>query len=157
MTSWQTRTLAEQVSDRLKFLETRLFEDADLKSRLCDDISTTRLIFIGHSIGCYTILEVLNQMNDKMRERVSHAFLLMPTIEKMRETPNGKWLTFASRYFTWLFYMLAFLVSVLPRTFQEFLVDRFTSFDFHAAESDLIDGLREIILNMGRLSNYYLD
>lgn len=144
--SWQPRTLSEQVSDRLKFLETKLLQDDDIQAHVSE---SARLIFIGHSIGCYTILEVLDQMSSQMRERVSKAFLLMPTIEYMRETPNGKRLTFVSRYFPWLIYFLSFIISILPDSIKEFLVDRFTSFDYES-DTNLVDGLRDIVLNMGK-------
>lgn len=151
--SWQPRTLAEQVSDRLKYIETRLLSDEDVEA--CVNTDSARLIFVGHSIGCYTILEVLDQMNDVLRERVAHAFLLMPTIEHMRETPNGRRLTFASRYLSWLFYFLTFVVTfLLPDSMREFLVDRVTNFDFRT-DTNLIDELRDIVLNMCKISTKF--
>lgn len=118
-----------------------------MKSRITDN---AKLIFVGHSVGCYTILELLGQFSGEIRERISNAFLLMPTVERMRETPNGTHLTFASRYLFWLVYFLAYVVTILPLSAKKFLVNRFTKYDFHSDEN-LIDGLRDIILNIGNL------
>ena len=66
-------SLEDQVEHKLAFLE-RYARDRD------------SLYLIGHSIGCYMLL----QMRDKLAEdRVKRVILLFPTIERMAETPNG--------------------------------------------------------------------
>ena len=44
-------------------------------------------VLIGHSIGCWMILQMLRRMNTA---RIAKVFLLFPTIEKMGVTPNGR-------------------------------------------------------------------
>lgn len=45
------------------------------------------LYLVGHSIGCYMILQLLRELAPTL---VKKAIFLFPTIEKMSETPNGK-------------------------------------------------------------------
>ena len=45
------------------------------------------LYLVGHSIGCYIILEMLKQLPPA---RIKKVAFLFPTIEKMALTPNGK-------------------------------------------------------------------
>ena len=45
------------------------------------------IVLIGHSIGCWMILQMLQRMNTA---RIAKVFLLFPTIEKMGVTPNGR-------------------------------------------------------------------
>ncbi|PAA82600.1 hypothetical protein BOX15_Mlig015165g4, partial [Macrostomum lignano] len=69
-------SLAEQVEHKVKFLETALPEDA-------------KMVLIGHSIGCQMILELLRRQA-RGTDRVARCLLLFPTIERMRESPQGR-------------------------------------------------------------------
>lgn len=50
-----------------------------------------KLHLVGHSIGCWMILQLLK--NEDFAKRVVKCYLLFPTIERMAETPNGRFLT----------------------------------------------------------------
>ena len=43
------------------------------------------LIFIGHSIGCWMICQLLKTMNPEMKKKVLKAYLLFPTIGEAGE------------------------------------------------------------------------
>ena len=45
------------------------------------------IVLIGHSIGCWMILQMLQRMDTA---KITKVFLLFPTIEKMGVTPNGQ-------------------------------------------------------------------
>lgn len=70
------------------------------------------LILIGHSIGCYMILNMLDQLT---ASQVLHCFLLFPTIERMAISPSGQFMTPILRHFRWLVVMVASFFSILPR------------------------------------------
>ena len=65
--------LEDQISHKLAFLRER----AEHK---------TRLYLVGHSIGCYIILNMLKHLT---QSRVKKILFLFPTIERMSATPNG--------------------------------------------------------------------
>jgi predicted alpha/beta hydrolase family esterase len=46
-----------------------------------------KLILIGHSIGCYMILKLLDDLES---HQVLRCFMLFPTIERMAESPKGQ-------------------------------------------------------------------
>ncbi|XP_076349705.1 lipid droplet associated hydrolase sturkopf isoform X1 [Tachypleus tridentatus] len=48
-----------------------------------------QLILIGHSIGCYIVLEILKRLP---RLNVIRGILLFPIIERMSTTPQGQWM-----------------------------------------------------------------
>ncbi|KAK7904473.1 hypothetical protein WMY93_017080 [Mugilogobius chulae] len=50
----------------------------------------TRLVLIGHSIGCYIILEMMKRDPEL---KVLKAVMLFPTIERMAQTPQGRVVT----------------------------------------------------------------
>ena len=63
---------------------------------------SSKITFIGHSIGCQIILEIMKQLNlkqtqyEKSQETVSQhlkvhkSYFLFPTIERMKQTPAGR-------------------------------------------------------------------
>lgn len=107
--NWQPLNLLTQINHKIEYIE-KYLSDEDVN-----------IILIGHSIGCYIILEVLNYMNKDLKKKVKKAFLLMPTIERMHESPNGKLLTF--------FYKL-FLMANLSVCFLEFVFAEFCTKSF---------------------------
>ena len=112
--AWNHRhNVIEQIEHKLDFLEKHLFADPDLSS-LGYTPCNTDLVLIGHSIGCFIILEMLESMRNDLKKQVKKAILLFPTIERMSATPNGKLVTFSLTFFMWLVYMLAFLCTLLP-------------------------------------------
>lgn len=74
--------------------------------------SNVSLILIGHSIGCYMILNILDDLASR---NVVRCFLLFPTIERMAVTPNGRTLTPILRYLRWIPVLLAFFFCFLPQ------------------------------------------
>ncbi|GAB1297286.1 Lipid droplet-associated hydrolase [Apodemus speciosus] len=62
-----------QIEHKIAFLRTHVPKDV-------------KLILIGHSVGSYIALHVLNRAPDLP---VVHTFLLFPTIERMSTSPNG--------------------------------------------------------------------
>lgn len=112
---WNHRTnVVEQINHKIQFLEKYLFKDEDL-TNLGYDETNTDIVFIGHSIGCFIILEILEMLNKNVKSLVRKSILLFPTIERMSSTPNGKWLTFMTRFFMWLIHFFALLTSLLPK------------------------------------------
>lgn len=95
--------LEMQIRHKLAYLREVVFKETDDK-----------LILIGHSIGCYVILQMLDRLTEKEQHRISRAFLLFPTIERMSITPNGKRLTPILSKARWIVSLLACGVSSLP-------------------------------------------
>lgn len=90
-------TLNEQIEHKLQSIE-----------QLLPKSNNHRLILIGHSIGAYMLLQML----DRLSERIDRAFLLFPTIERMRESDAGKRFV---RFYPLLIYLLpilCFLVNI---------------------------------------------
>ena len=68
--------------------------------------SNARITFIGHSIGCRIILEIMKKLSSKtchngntlitnaQNLNFHKSYLLFPTIERMKQTPAGR--------FTWI-------------------------------------------------------
>ena len=71
------RHLDGQIAHKLKFIQDYIPED-------------TPLILIGHSIGCYMILKIMDVIDTS---RVIQSCLLFPTIERMAESPKGSTFT----------------------------------------------------------------
>ncbi|GFR66741.1 chromosome 2 open reading frame 43 [Elysia marginata] len=91
--------LEAQISHKLAFIRENIPSD-------------TSLILIGHSIGCYMILNILDGLAAK---NVARCFMLFPTIERMAVTPNGRTLTPVLRYLRWIPVLLAFFFCFLPQ------------------------------------------
>ncbi|XP_014878839.1 lipid droplet-associated hydrolase isoform X1 [Poecilia latipinna] len=72
----------------------------------------TRLVLVGHSIGCYMILEMMRRSPEL---EVLKAVLLFPTIERMAQSPQGKVMTPVLCQLRYLAYLPLFLMSLLPQ------------------------------------------
>ena len=94
-------TLQEQIEHKLRTIE-----------QLVPARQGQRLILIGHSIGSYMLLQML----DRLRDRYDRAFLLFPTIERMAESEAGQRF---QRWYPLAIYLLPFLCW-----FVHFLVPR---------------------------------
>ncbi|KAH8234594.1 hypothetical protein KR032_000318 [Drosophila birchii] len=96
--------------------------------------SDVKIHLIGHSIGAWMILQLLE--NERIRNRVQKCYMLFPTVERMMESPNGWVFTkiamplysvFGYIFFTlftalpvWLrlfFIQIYFLIFSIPRHF----------------------------------------
>uniref|UniRef100_A0A8C6P4K6 Lipid droplet-associated hydrolase n=1 Tax=Nothobranchius furzeri TaxID=105023 RepID=A0A8C6P4K6_NOTFU len=82
-------------------------------------VSVVELVLVGHSIGCYMILEMLKR-NPELK--VLKAILLFPTIERMAQSPQGKVMTPVLCQMRYLAYLPVFLLSLLPGAVQALLV-----------------------------------
>ncbi|CAG7709984.1 unnamed protein product [Allacma fusca] len=84
-------------------------------------LETTKIILIGHSIGCKMLLEVLKTLPEELQARVVKSYMLFPTVERMRETPNGRRLWSILPYYPYGAYLfLPFFL--LPGFIQRFLL-----------------------------------
>ncbi|XP_021347211.1 lipid droplet-associated hydrolase-like [Mizuhopecten yessoensis] len=93
-------TLKGQINNKIEFINKHVPEDV-------------RLILLGHSIGCYMILKMLDALSPR---RVFRCFLLFPTIERMAASPNGTVATPLLRWLRWLAVGAAHSISFLsPR------------------------------------------
>ena len=95
-------TLQEQIDHKLRAIE-----------QLLPAAQGQQLILIGHSIGSYMLLQML----ERLRDRYERAFLLFPTIERMAESEAGQHF---QRWYPLVRYLLPFLCwfihFLLPRT-----------------------------------------
>ncbi|KAM4771729.1 lipid droplet-associated hydrolase [Rhinophrynus dorsalis] len=78
-----------------------------------------KLVLIGHSIGCYIILEMMKRAVDL---KVVQSILLFPTIERMSMSPQGKIMTPLLCSLRYVIYMPLYLLSFLPETMKTLLV-----------------------------------
>lgn len=143
---WKPANVSSQVNDKVKFIEEHLPNHFEKFHEF------KNVIFIGHSIGCYVILEVLDLLSQETKNRVKKSFLFFPTIERMSETPNGKVFTFVSKFFFWFIYFFAYLITFLPNSAQKKLVN-FSFTKRHAdSEKQMVDNINDIVLKMS--TNY---
>ena len=108
VTDWYN--LQDQVAHKMAFLE----EAASNRDSI---------ILIGHSIGCWMILQMLQMLPTS---KVSNVFLLFPTIEKMALTPNAQ----SSQSYLWSSLRLPFTgliwicSKLIPNSFKKFVLRR---------------------------------
>ncbi|XP_034419462.1 lipid droplet-associated hydrolase isoform X4 [Cyclopterus lumpus] len=81
--------------------------------------SETSLVLVGHSIGCYIILDIMKR-NPKLK--IIKAIMLFPTIERMAETPQGKVMTPVLCHMRYVAYLPLFLLSLLPEGLKASLI-----------------------------------
>ncbi|XP_014356539.2 lipid droplet-associated hydrolase [Papilio machaon] len=83
----------------------------------------SRLHFIGHSIGSWFLIELLDN-NDDLYKRTASVNLLFPTIQKMAQSEKGKFLNgFVRKIHSFLF-LFSFLLY-LPQLFLSFIVNMY--------------------------------
>ncbi|XP_071999747.1 lipid droplet-associated hydrolase isoform X3 [Engystomops pustulosus] len=81
--------------------------------------SDVKLVLIGHSIGCYIILEMMRRSPEL---KVLKSILLFPTIERMAQSPQGKIMTPWLCSLRYVVYMPLYLLSFLPEIMKTYLV-----------------------------------
>lgn len=79
----------------------------------------TCLVLIGHSIGCYIILEMMKRDPEL---KVLKAVMLFPTIERMARTPQGRVMTPVLCQMRYVVYVPLFLLSLLPERLKSSLI-----------------------------------
>lgn len=134
--NWEPIDTFSQVNDKVKFIN-NYFMSSD--SDVNNNGEPPEIFFIGHSVGCFVILEILSMLNSDIKKRVKHAYMLFPTVERMAETPNGKVLNFATRYFLSFLYLVAYLITFLPYSVQKFIINH--GFAKRHSNEDLHDGI----------------
>ncbi|KAM7079585.1 lipid droplet-associated hydrolase isoform 1-T3 [Molossus nigricans] len=99
--------LRGQVEHKLAFLRTHVPKE-------------TKLVLIGHSVGCYISLQILKHAPELP---IIRSILLFPTIERMSESPNGR---IATPLLCWLRYALYassyLLLKPCPETVKSWFV-----------------------------------
>nr|XP_029543758.1 lipid droplet-associated hydrolase [Oncorhynchus nerka] len=79
----------------------------------------SRLVLVGHSIGCYLILEMMKRDPEL---QVVKSVMLFPTIERMAATPQGRVMTPVLCRLRYVAYLPIFLLSLLPDVLKAFMV-----------------------------------
>lgn len=127
-------SLEDQISHKLEYIRKRAS-------------SKDSLFLVGHSIGSWMILQMLQQLEPS---RVKKVALLFPTIEKMRVTPNGQKLS--PLFSTWQrpFTMLIWFISSLPNFLRRFVLHRY----FHTTPSEHVTHMAEATMNINSRSMY---
>ena len=133
-TDWYT--LQDQIAHKLAFLEHELH-------------SRSSIILVGHSIGCWMILNLLPHLDSA---KVKKVFMLFPTIEKMSLTPNAQsftsylW-TSLRKPFTGLVWMASRLV---PHGIKQVILYRY----FHTTPSEHLDHIVQGVVGIDERSMY---
>ncbi|CAL4142224.1 unnamed protein product, partial [Meganyctiphanes norvegica] len=97
--------LTEQIKHKVSFLKEYIPAGASVT-------------LVGHSIGCKIILDCIKTFKGDNGVSVTQSYLLFPTIERMKETPQGVKLWPMLCYFRWLVVLLAAIVNLLPSLFK---------------------------------------
>uniref|UniRef100_H2Z650 Lipid droplet-associated hydrolase n=1 Tax=Ciona savignyi TaxID=51511 RepID=H2Z650_CIOSA len=105
--------LSRQIALKVDFLRDEVFPVAE------------KVILVGHSIGCYIILQIMSKLDGKLAEKVEKGVLLFPTIERMRLTPQGKKLTPMLANARWLFVFAGMMASYAPQWMIKWLIPWF--------------------------------
>ena len=102
-----------------------------------------QVVLIGHSIGTFIATQVMRLV--ERRERVVHAVLLMPVLEKFTQTPGWKALSFML-YFRALFYVLVLLLSLLKDDIALRLMTHLSSdLKRHRTPDCVLEGLLQLL------------
>ena len=80
----------------------------------------TALVLVGHSIGCYMILRLLDLLPPG---RVSKSMLLFPAVERLSLTPKGKFIHPVVAYLRWLAPVVVFPLRFVPARLKEAIVN----------------------------------
>ncbi|XP_013413468.1 lipid droplet-associated hydrolase-like [Lingula anatina] len=118
--------LEGQIQHKMDFLRNHVPKDVNI-------------ILIGHSIGCYIILQLVNRLPDL---NIHRAIMLFPTIERMALSPQGRIATPFLRYFRWIARGAAYFLSFLPQNLQRKLII------WHLADDNLPECAIESTLNL---------
>lgn len=92
----------------------------DLLNNFID--KTSKIHFIGHSIGSWFIIELLFH-NEHLFKRMASVNLLFPTMQRMANTKNGLWLNNFIRRIHNLVMLLFTFLYLLPESVCLFLIN----------------------------------
>lgn len=79
-----------------------------------------KIHLIGHSIGAWMVLELLKI--PEIKSQIHHAYLLFPTIEYMRASPNGWLYTNFVQRFWFILRLIIAIYSKLPTIIQILII-----------------------------------
>ena len=82
--------------------------------------SEVTLILVGHSVGCYVILEMLDRLKT---HRVLKCALLFPTIERLALTDSGKFWTPFLKHMRWAASHTIRPATLLPASVQRSILE----------------------------------
>lgn len=104
-----------------------------------DDV---KIYLLGHSVGCYTILYLLEYPT--IKRRVIKSYLLFPTIEYVGDSWNGKVMTRVIKPIVPIIIFLSWIYTVLPACVQKlllYIVCKTLSFEMHHFDAiiDFVD------------------
>lgn len=105
------------------------------------------LFLVGHSIGSWMILQMLQKLEPS---RVKKVALLFPTIEKMGITPNGQKLAPLFSMLRRPFTALVWLLSSFPNFFRRFVLNHY----FHTTPSEHVEHMSQATMNITSDSMY---
>ncbi|XP_051578450.1 lipid droplet-associated hydrolase [Myxocyprinus asiaticus] len=94
----------------------------------------TNLLLIGHSTGCYIILEMMKRAQEM---KVVKAVMVFPTIEHMACSPQGKVMTPVLCRLRYAVYLPIILLSLLPERLKTSMV-RLTLRNLYALDNSII-------------------
>jgi len=131
--------LTDQIQHKLAFINTAV-------------PANTPLILVGHSIGCYMILEMLKSLDAK---RVIKCFLLFPTIERMSQSPSGRYATPLLQYFRWMLPVFTYPICYLiPDIVKHFLIK--LHFRHQSVAQCAVDGVMKLLSPLALGSSAHL-
>lgn len=115
-------SLEDQIEHKMAFINERA--------------ANKQLYLIGHSIGCYMILHLLELLP---AEKVKKAVLLFPTIERISETPKGQLMKPFFTSFQWVLILAVWLLSIIPTWLQNLVM----RLHFSTTPSEQLDSMRQ--------------
>jgi xanthine dehydrogenase/oxidase len=129
-------SLEDQITHKLAFIE-KEGEGRD------------SIVLIGHSIGCWMILHMLQRMDTK---RIAKIFLLFPTIEKMSASPNGQ--SMLQYLWSWLRKPFTGLVWLSSRFIPNLVKEKVLSMHFHTTPREHLQPIVQGVINIDEKSIY---
>ncbi|KAG7168897.1 lipid droplet-associated hydrolase-like [Homarus americanus] len=101
--------LEDQIAHKIAFIQDHIPKGA-------------KVTLVGHSIGCQIILRILKYFESNSEVAVVKNYLLFPTVERMKITPNGRRMWPMLCYFRWLVVLLTACLWLLPVRVKERLL-----------------------------------
>jgi len=124
------KTLKEQINHKIAFVDEFVPKEK-------------QLVLIGHSVGAYMVLKMLE--NRRIEKRVCRSILLFPTIENIKKTPNGHFWDPVSYYLRHPFALTAWLLSFTPFWIRKMLVNWRTSWKGRNTHPHLVDAFMHCV------------
>ncbi|XP_032998845.1 lipid droplet-associated hydrolase [Lacerta agilis] len=93
-----------------------------------------KLVLIGHSIGAHIAIEIMKRAQDV---EIIRSLLLFPTVERMAESPQGKFMKPLLSWVRYPFYILVYPILLLPDGIKHFMLRLASSILMRADESAL--------------------